>query len=110
MVCPRGGSSPSRDEAMNHERRDSERPNDWLFDKLNTMSEAEVRHYNELRSRIDSLLIRLDDHSGRILVMETTAEHEKDVARKTAGFQSTGIGVLLIAAWEVFKRGVLGWK
>ncbi len=95
---------------MTAERRNDDRPHDWLFDKLSTMSESESRHYNELRSRMDALIARLDDHSARILIMETNDVHEKDAARKTAGFQSTGIGVLLIAAWEVFKRGVLGWR
>ncbi len=90
------------------------RPDDWLFEKLNTMSETEVRHYNELRSRLDSFSIRndgrLDDHSGRLIVIETERKSEKETAKKTAGIQSTTIGVLLIAGWEVLKRGLLGWK
>ncbi len=111
---------------MSEERRSqTRRPDDWLFEKLNDMSDTEGRHHHELRSRIDQVIARQDerheDHSARILTIEIQRASEKananaildaatEKARKTAALQSLGIAALLTSGWEIFKREMLGWK
>lgn len=106
---------------MSDERRtQSRRPDDWLFDTLNRMEETEARHHKENALRLDAAIRRmdeheerqrkrLDEHSERLIVIETERKREKDEAVTRAGFQSLGIGTLLIAFWEVIKRKVLNW-
>lgn len=103
------------------ERRKNQRPDDWLEVTLHRMEETEARHHREIWLRLDAVMKKLDeheehdhrrfeDHSERILVMETERKGEKESERRMAGIQSTIIGALLITGWEVMKRQLLGWK
>lgn len=44
------------------DRRDENRPHDWLFDTLTRMEDSEQRHSNELRSQIAHVLVKLEAH------------------------------------------------
>lgn len=94
---------------MSDERRSqTRRPDDWLFEKLNSMADTESRHHNELRTRLDTYIAksdqRMEDHSGRILTMEINLKNDKEaIARRHV------IGMVLVTAslqalWEGIKR------
>ena len=60
MACRRGGFLLVI--KMSDERRNADRPNDWLFDTLSRMEGAEQRHSVEVRKQIAEVLKKLEEH------------------------------------------------